>query len=53
MGDETKSITLSASSTMNDVVKELRNAGLDANYDSSYKRFYISSKRQAWQMILQ
>ena len=31
MGDETKSITLSASSTMNDVVKELRNAGLDAN----------------------
>ncbi|MFQ9456858.1 MAG: flagellar cap protein FliD N-terminal domain-containing protein [Agathobacter rectalis] len=52
MGDETKSITLSASSTMNDVVKELRNAGLDANYDSSYKRFYISSKRQAWQTIL-
>lgn len=45
MGDETKSITLSASSTMNDVVKELRNAGLDANYDSSYKRFYISSKK--------
>ena len=36
---------LSASSTMNDVVKELRNAGLDANYDSSYKRFYISSKK--------
>lgn len=45
MGEETKSITLSASSTMNDVVKELRNAGLDANYDSSYKRFYISSKK--------
>lgn len=45
MGDETKSITLSASSTMNDVVKELRNVGLDANYDSSYKRFYISSKK--------
>lgn len=45
MGDETKSITLSASSTMNDVVKELRNAGLDANYDSNYKRFYISSKK--------
>lgn len=45
MGDETKSITLSASSTMSDVVKELRNAGLDANYDSSYKRFYISSKK--------
>lgn len=45
MGDETKSITLSASSTMNDVVKELRNAGLDANYDLSYKRFYISSKK--------
>lgn len=45
MGEETKSITLSASSTMNDVVKELRNAGIDANYDSSYKRFYISSKK--------
>lgn len=45
MGDETKSITLTAASTMNDVVKELRNAGLDANYDSSYKRFYISSKK--------
>ena len=42
--DGTKSITLSATSTMSDVEKQLKEAGLNASYDSTYKRFYISSK---------
>lgn len=43
-GDETKTITLTASSKISDVVNELKNAGLEANYDTNYQRFYISSK---------
>lgn len=42
--DGTKSITLSATSTMSDVKKQLKEAGLNASYDSTYKRFYISAK---------
>ena len=42
--DGTKSITLSATSTMSDVEKQLKKAGLNASYDSTYKRFYISAK---------
>ena len=42
--DGTKSITLSATSTMADVEKKLKEAGLNASYDSTYKRFYISAK---------
>ena len=42
--DGTKSITLSATSTMSDVEKQLKEAGLNASYDSTYKRFYISAK---------
>lgn len=42
--DGTKSITLSATSTMSDVEKQLKKAGLNASYDSIYKRFYISAK---------
>ena len=42
--DGTKTITLSATSTMSDVEKQLKEAGLNASYDSTYKRFYISSK---------
>ena len=42
--DGTKSITLSATSTMSDVEKKLKEAGLNASYDSTYKRFYISAK---------
>lgn len=42
--DGTKSITLSATSTMADVEKQLKEAGLNASYDSTYKRFYISAK---------
>lgn len=40
----TTTITLSATSKLSDVQKELKNAGLEANYDATYKRFYISSK---------
>ena len=42
--DGTKSITLSATSTMSDIEKQLKEAGLNASYDSTYKRFYISAK---------
>lgn len=42
--DGAKSITLSATSTMSDVEKQLKEAGLNASYDSTYKRFYISAK---------
>ena len=42
--DGTKSIILSATSTMADVEKKLKEAGLNASYDSTYKRFYISAK---------
>lgn len=42
--DGIKSITLSATSTMSDVEKQLKSAGLNASYDATYKRFYISSK---------
>ena len=42
--DGTKSITHSATSTMSDVEKQLKEAGLNASYDSTYKRFYISAK---------
>ena len=41
---DTSTITLSATSTVADVVKQLKSAGLEANYDSTYKRLYISSK---------
>lgn len=40
----TSTITLSATSTMSDVEKQLKEAGLNASFDSTYKRFYISSK---------
>ncbi|MCC2732425.1 hypothetical protein LK486_18180, partial [Fusicatenibacter saccharivorans] len=43
-GGTTKTITLSATSTMSDVEKQLKETGLNASYDSNYKRFYISSK---------
>ena len=42
-GGTTKTITLSATSTMSDVEKQLKETGLNASYDSNYKRFYISS----------
>lgn len=41
---DSSTITLSATSTVADVVKQLKSAGLEANYDSTYKRLYISSK---------
>ncbi len=44
VGDSTKTITISSTSTMSDVEKKLKEAGLNASYDTTYKRFYISSK---------
>ncbi len=44
VGDSTKTITISSTSTMSDVEKKLKEAGINASYDTTYKRFYISSK---------
>lgn len=40
----TKHITLGRSSTVNDVVAQLKNAGISANYDERNKRFFVSAK---------
>ena len=44
IGDETKTVTISATSTLSDVVNQFKSAGLNASFDTNYKRFYISSK---------
>ena len=40
----TGKITLTAATTIDDVVKQLRNVGVDANFDEKNQRFYINSK---------
>lgn len=40
----TKHITLSSGSTVNDVVAQLKDAGISANYDEKNKRFFVSAK---------
>lgn len=44
VGDKTTKITITADMTLNGFASELRNAGLNANYDTTQKRFFISSK---------
>lgn len=41
---DTAQITLTATTTIDDVVKQLRSAGVDANFDEKNQRFYINSK---------
>lgn len=43
-GSGTSTISLSSTSTIADVTNQLKSAGLNASYDTTYKRFYISSK---------
>lgn len=42
--DKTTKIAITADMTISDFTKSLRDAGLDANYDTAQKRFFISSK---------
>lgn len=44
VGDKTSKITITADMTLNGFASELRNAGLNASYDTTQKRFFISSK---------
>lgn len=39
----TKTISLSSDSKISDVVKQFREAGIDANFDAENKRFFLSS----------
>lgn len=43
-GDKTTKITVDADMTIGDFTKALNNAGLNANFDTTQKRFFISSK---------
>lgn len=43
-GDKTTKITIDADMTIGDFTYELNNAGLNANFDTTQKRFFISSK---------
>lgn len=40
----TKEITLTSDSTISDVLTELKNAGLNANFDAGQQRFFVSAK---------
>lgn len=43
IGGETKELEFSADSTINDVVKELTENGLNANFDTATKRIFVSA----------
>lgn len=43
-GDKTVKFDIGADMTIDDFTKQLRNAGLNASYDTTQKRFFISSK---------
>ncbi len=43
-GGKTEEINLTGASTISDVLTKLQKAGLNANFDATQKRFYISSK---------
>lgn len=43
-GSETKEITVNGDTTVSDFLKEMKEAGVNANFDANQKRFYISSK---------
>lgn len=44
VGDKTTKITITADMTLDGFASELRSAGLNASYDTTQKRFFISSK---------
>ena len=43
-GTTTKTLTVSSTTTVTDFLSTLKNAGLNASYDTTQKRFFISSK---------
>lgn len=43
-GNKTTDITLTSNMTVSDLTKQMKAAGVNASYDSTQKRFYISSK---------
>ena len=43
VGENEEKITLGPDTTIGDVVKQLKNAGVDANFDEKNKRFFISA----------
>ncbi len=44
VGDETVNLDLTSDSTISDVITQLKNAGLNASFDSNNQRIFISSK---------
>ena len=44
VGDKTTKFTVTEDMTINDFTTELKNAGLNANFDAAQKRLFISSK---------
>lgn len=44
VGDKTTKFTITEDMTINDFTSELKNAGLNANFDTAQKRLFISSK---------
>lgn len=44
VGEETRDIKLTGSSTINDVVEQLKNAGVNASFDEKNQRFFVKSK---------
>lgn len=44
-GTKTTALTIGDGTTIDDFVKKLRDVGLNANYDTAQKRFFISSKQ--------
>jgi flagellar hook-associated protein 2 len=47
-GTTTKTLTISDTTTVNDFLNTLKGAGLNASYDSTQKRFFISSKESGY-----
>lgn len=43
-GDKSVDITINEDTTISDVLTQVKNAGLNANFDANNQRFYISSK---------
>jgi flagellar hook-associated protein 2 len=44
VGDKLTTLDVGSSTTVNDFISTLKNAGLNASYDTTQKRFFISSK---------
>lgn len=44
-GSESKEITLNSDTKVSDLVKEMKEVGVNVNFDANQKRFYISAKK--------